>query len=66
MDSKLSKHTPTELLTLIGMRGDTFISLSFFDQIFSADFLSKHSKKLTSIGLFWHTAQFIEYFKSWH
>jgi hypothetical protein len=32
------------VLTLIGMRGDTFISLSFFDQILSADFLSKLSK----------------------
>ena len=31
-------------LTLIGMRGDTFISLSFLDQILSADFLSKLSK----------------------
>ena len=41
---------------LIGMRGDTFISLSFLDQILSAEFLSKNSKlfcrwKLTSIGL---------------
>ena len=34
------------LLTLIGMRGDTFISLSFLDQILSAGFLSKHSKLL--------------------
>jgi hypothetical protein len=31
-------------LTLIGMRGDTFISFSFLDQILSADFLSKLSK----------------------
>ena len=31
-------------LTLIDMRGDTFISLSFLDQILSADFLSKLSK----------------------
>ena len=31
-------------LTLIGMRGDTFISLSCLDQILSADFLSKLSK----------------------
>ena len=31
-------------LTLIGMRGDTFISLSFLDQILSAEFLSKISK----------------------
>jgi hypothetical protein len=34
----------TALLTLIGMRGDTFISLSFLDQILSAEFLSKRSK----------------------
>ena len=32
-------------LTLIGMRGDTFISLSFWDQILSSEFLSKISKK---------------------
>ena len=31
-------------LTLNGMRGDTFISLSYLNQILSADFLSKHSK----------------------
>ena len=41
-------------LILIGMRGDTFTSLSFLDQILSAEFLSKLSKlfwrwKLTSI-----------------
>ena len=29
------------LLTLIGIREDTFISLSFWDQILSAEFLSK-------------------------
>ena len=34
------------LLTLIGMRGDTFISLIFLDQILSAEFLSKISKIL--------------------
>ena len=44
-----------DALTLIGMRGDTFISLSFLDQILTAEFLSKISKlfwrwKLTSIG----------------
>ena len=32
-----------EGLTLIGMRGDTFISLSFLDKILSAEFLSKIS-----------------------
>ena len=52
-------------LTLIGMRGDTFISLSFLDQILSAEFLWKISKlfwmlKLTSIGLIWHPAKLIE------
>jgi hypothetical protein len=31
-------------LTLIGMRGDTFISLYFLDQILSAEFLSTISK----------------------
>ena len=34
-------------LPLIGMRGDTFISLFFLDQILLAEFLSKISK------LFW-------------
>jgi hypothetical protein len=35
------------ILTLIGMMRNTFIPLSFLDQIFSAEFLSKISK------LFW-------------
>ena len=35
------------LLSLIGMRENTLHSLSFLDQIFSAEFLSKISK------LFW-------------
>ena len=39
-------------LTLIGMRGDTFISLPFTDQIIWADFLSKLSKLLE--GENWH------------
>ena len=34
---------PALILTLIDMRGDTFISLSFLCQILSADFLSKIS-----------------------
>ena len=34
------------LLTLIDMMGDTFISLSFLDQILSGKFLSKISKSL--------------------
>ena len=29
-----------DVLTLIGMRGDTLISLSYLDQILSAEFLS--------------------------
>ena len=29
-------------LTLIGMRGDTFISLSFLDQILPAEFFNKN------------------------
>ena len=33
--------TIKSLLTLIGMKGDTFISLSFLGQILSAEFLSK-------------------------
>ena len=31
-------------LTLIGMRGDTFISMSFLDQILSADFYQNFLK----------------------
>ena len=34
------------VLSLIGMRGDTFISLSFSNEILSAEFLSKRSKLL--------------------
>ena len=40
------RKTSKLFLTLIGMRGDTFISLSFLNQILSADFLSKLSKHL--------------------
>ena len=52
-------------LTLIDMRGDTFISLYFLDQILSAESLSKNSKlfwreKLTSIGLIWHPDKLIQ------
>ena len=47
------------------MRGDTFISLSFLDQILSAEFLSQVSTlfwrwKLTSIGLIWYPTKVIE------
>ena len=47
------------------MRGNTFIPLSFLDQILSAAFLSKISKlfwrwKLTSIRLIWHPAKLME------
>ena len=36
---EISEYSPEAAywLTLIGMRGDTFISLSFLDQILSAD-----------------------------
>ena len=34
-------------LTLIGMRDDTFTSLSFLDQVLSAEFLSKVSIKMS-------------------
>ena len=36
----LEKKRYELVLTLIGMRGDTFISLSFLDQILLAEFLS--------------------------
>ena len=45
-------------LILMGMRGDTFISLSYLDHILSAEFLSRISRwKLTSIGLVWSPAK---------
>ena len=55
-------------LTVNGMRGDTFITLSFLDQILSAEFLTKISKlfcrwKLTWIGLIWCLAKLIESYK---
>ena len=37
-------YTVNNSLTLFGMGGDTFIPLSFWDQILSADFFSKISK----------------------
>ena len=60
----------TQIVDLIGMKEDTFHSLSFLDQILSADFLSKVSKlfwrwKLTSIGLTWHPAKLINSYKKW-
>ena len=39
-------------LTLIGMSGYTFISLSFLDQILSGKFSSKNFKKF--VGENWH------------
>ena len=42
---------PLSGLTLIGMRGDTFISLFFLDQILSADSLSKISKKKLEVRI---------------
>ena len=55
-------------ITLIGMRGDILIFLFFLDQILSAEFLSKNSKrfwmwKLTSIGLIWQPTKLIEFYK---
>jgi hypothetical protein len=51
-------------LTLIGMREGTFHSLSFSDQMLSAEFLFIKKLlwrwKLTSIGLIWHTAKRIK------
>ena len=41
-------HILANILTLIGLRGDTFISLSILDQILSAEFLSKISKFFAS------------------
>ena len=40
------------------MRGDTFISLSFLDLIFSADFLSKRSKRFG--GKNWHQSGYFD------
>ena len=65
-----SGHIEDLFLTLIGMRGDTFMSLSFLDQILSAEFLSKNSKpfwkwKLPSLGLIWHPAKLIESYKKY-
>ena len=62
---KLKKFINHIVLTQIGIGGDTFISLSFLNQILSADFLSKNFKKIvrwkfTSIGLIWHPAKLIE------
>ena len=53
-------------LTLIGMRGDTSISLFFLIWILSAEFLSKLFKLLRGeIGLFWHPDQFIKVAPRW-
>ena len=41
----VEKKVVMQSITLIGMRGDTFISLSFLDQILSAEFLTKIFKK---------------------
>ena len=45
-------------LTLIGMRGDTFTSLSFLDEILSAEFLSKRSKHFG--GKNWHHSGYFD------
>ena len=39
-------------LTLFGTGGDTFIQLSFLDQIFFKNFQTFLEEKLTSLGLF--------------
>ena len=56
------------VLTLICTRGDNFYLFLIFDQILSAEFFIKTFQtfwrwKLTSIGLLWHPAQLIEFFK---
>ena len=51
-------------LILIGMRGDTFISLYFLDQILSAEFLST-IPKLFFGGENWHPAKLIESYKKY-
>ena len=55
-------------LTLIGMRGDIFISLSFLDQILLAAFLSKLfcRWKLASIGLIWRSLCLFLNALMWH
>ena len=52
---EISEYAPEAAywLTLIGMRGDTFISLSFLDQILSADILSKLYK-------LWHQSSYFD------
>ena len=45
-------------LTLIGMSGDTFISLRFLDQILSADFLLKIFKLFG--GENWHQSSYFD------
>ena len=62
------KILKTLILTLIGMRADTFISLSCLDQILSAPFWSNIFKKnqrwkLTSMSLIWQPAKIFETYK---
>ena len=38
-------------LTLIGMRGDTFISLSFLDQILSVEFFIKNFQPILEVKI---------------
>ena len=57
---EISEYAPEAAywLTLIGMRGDTFISLSFLDQILSADILSKLSKLFDDEN--WHQSGYFD------
>ena len=48
---QISPFSNFHSITLIGMRGDTFISLSYLDQIFSAKFLSKISKPFSEVKI---------------
>ena len=61
--SKTKFNHFSNLWTLIGMRGDTFISLSFLDQILSTIFKIFWRWKLTYIGLSWPPAKLIESYK---
>ena len=53
-------------LTLSGMGQGTFTLMSLLDQILSAEFFSKISKKKfeVKIGLIWHPAKLIESYKT--
>ena len=54
------------LLTLIAMRGDTFHSLSFLDQILSAEFLPKISKKISEVEIVINPVNLTQNVLRWH